>query len=169
MDYTRAATGFQVMNIPCLYQGHRHLLGTPGLQRLLAGVHHSSSSVYSRSSVIPCLYHQKPIHTSGRGAGSTSSAGILQRSDSEAVCRIGAWASAIHAAGRSWQASFPRGLRLRDVQYCGRAFRTAQCSSFRRGNVNLEPRVWASGAGQRENQSWPIASSVTCFSCRISH
>ena len=28
----------------------------PGLQRLLAGVRHVDSSVYSRSSVIPCLY-----------------------------------------------------------------------------------------------------------------
>ena len=106
MGYTRAATGFQVINIPCLYQGHRHLLGTPGLQRLLAGVRHSSFSVYSRSSVIPCLYHQKPIHTSGCGVGSASSAGILQRSDSEAVCGIGAWASAIHSAGEVLASEF---------------------------------------------------------------
>ena len=70
---------------------------------------------------------------------------------------------------RSWQASFPRWFRLRDVQYRGRVFRTAQCSSFRRDGVNVEPHVWASGAGQRENQSWPIASSFPCFSCRISH
>ena len=38
-----------------LYQGHRHLLGKPGLQCLLAGICHSYSSVYIRSSVIPCL------------------------------------------------------------------------------------------------------------------
>ena len=35
MSYTRAATGFLVIDNPCLYQGHRHLLGTPGHQRLL--------------------------------------------------------------------------------------------------------------------------------------
>ena len=55
IGYTRAATRFQVNNNPCLYQGHRHLLGKPGLQHL-AGVRHTDSSVYSRSSVIPCLY-----------------------------------------------------------------------------------------------------------------
>ena len=36
MGYTRVSTGFQVINNPCLYQGYRHLLGTPGHQRLLA-------------------------------------------------------------------------------------------------------------------------------------
>ena len=107
MGYNRAATGFQVINIPCLYKGHRHPLGTPGLQRILAGVHHLSSSVYSRSLVIPCLYHQKPIHSSDHGVGNTSSAGILQRSDSEAVCGIGAWASTIHAAGEVLASEFP--------------------------------------------------------------
>ena len=56
MGYTRAATRFQIIDNPCLYQGHRQLLGKPGLQRLLAGVRHVDSSVYSRSSVIPCLY-----------------------------------------------------------------------------------------------------------------
>ena len=35
MSYTRAATGFLVIDNPCLYQGHRHLLGTPGHQRLV--------------------------------------------------------------------------------------------------------------------------------------
>ena len=47
MGYTRAATGFQVINNPCLYQGHRHLLGTPGHQRLPA---------VKWSSTIPRLY-----------------------------------------------------------------------------------------------------------------
>ena len=54
--YTRAAPRFQVIDNPRLYKGHRHLLGKPGLQRLLAGVRHVDSSVYRRSSVIPCLY-----------------------------------------------------------------------------------------------------------------
>ena len=99
--------GFQVINNPCLYQGHRHLLGKPGPQRLLAGIRHSYSSVYIRSSVIPCLQQQKLIHTSGRGVGSASSAGKLQRSDSWAVCGIGAWASTIHAAVRVLDSEFP--------------------------------------------------------------
>ena len=30
IGYTRAATRFQVINNPCLYQGNRHLLGIPG-------------------------------------------------------------------------------------------------------------------------------------------
>ena len=47
MGYTRAATGFQVINNPCLYQGHRHLLGIPGHQRLPA---------VKWSSTIPRLY-----------------------------------------------------------------------------------------------------------------
>ena len=40
---------------------------------------------------------EKLIHASGLGVESASLAGILQRSDSLAICRIGAWASSIHA------------------------------------------------------------------------
>ena len=50
---------------------------------------------------------QKLIHTSGRGVGSASSAGRLQRSDSWALCGTGAWASAIHAAVRVLDSGFP--------------------------------------------------------------
>ena len=56
--------------------------------------------------MIPCLQQQKLIHIRGRSVGSTSSAGKLQRSDSWAVCGIGAWASAIHAAGRVLDSEF---------------------------------------------------------------
>ena len=55
MVYTRTATRVWVIDNPCLYQGHQHLLGKPGLQRLLAGARHVDSSVYSRSPVIPLL------------------------------------------------------------------------------------------------------------------
>ena len=47
MGYTRAATRFQVINNPCLYQGHRRLLGIPGHQRLPA---------MKWSSTFLCLY-----------------------------------------------------------------------------------------------------------------
>ena len=47
MGYTRAATGFQVINNPCLYQGHRHQLGILCHQRLPA---------VKWSSTIPRLY-----------------------------------------------------------------------------------------------------------------
>ena len=75
MGYASAATGFQVINNPCLYQGHRHLLGIPGHQRLPAVKWSSTISrlyqviniplfipghwqflVYTRSLAIPCLY-----------------------------------------------------------------------------------------------------------------
>ena len=46
----------KVIDNPRLHQGHRRLLGKPGLQRLLAGVRHVDSFVHKRSSVIPCLY-----------------------------------------------------------------------------------------------------------------
>ena len=42
---------------------------------------------------------EKLIHTSGLGVESASLAGTLQKSDSVAVCGIGAWASAIHGCG----------------------------------------------------------------------
>ena len=38
LSYTRVSMGFrlyQVIDNPCLYQGHRYLLGTPGYQRIL--------------------------------------------------------------------------------------------------------------------------------------
>ena len=118
MGYTRAATEFQVINNPCLYQGHRHLLGTPGHQRLPA---------VKWSSIIPRLYQvinipsfipgywrflvytreKRAIHTSVRGVGSASSAYTLQRSDSWAVCVCGTWASAIHACGTILGSEFP--------------------------------------------------------------
>ena len=118
MGYTRAATGFQVINNPCLYQGHRHLLGTPGHQRLPA-VKWSSTilrlyQVINNPSFIPghqrfLVYtrEKRAIHTSGRGVGSASSAYTLQRSDSWAVCVCGAWASAIHAYGTILGSEFP--------------------------------------------------------------
>ena len=49
---------------------------------------------------------QKLIHTSGRGVGSASSAGRLQRIDSWAVCGTGAWVRAIHAAVRFLDSRF---------------------------------------------------------------
>ena len=57
--------------------------------------------------MIPCLYQGEAIHTSGRGMGGASSAGILQRSDSWAVCVGGAWASAIHADEMVLDSGFP--------------------------------------------------------------
>ena len=87
--------------------GHRHLLGKPGLQSLLAGVRHLYFLVYTRSSVIPCLCQGETIHTSGRGVGSASSAGTLQGNDSWAVCGTGAWASSIHAAAKVLDSGFP--------------------------------------------------------------
>ena len=118
MGYTRVSTGFHVIDNPCLYQGHQHLQGTPGHQRLLA---------VKWSLTILCLYqvinnplfmpgHQRfvvytrekrAIHTSGHGVGSASSACTLQRSDSWAVCVCGAWASAIHAYGTILGSEFP--------------------------------------------------------------
>ena len=56
MGYTRAATGFQVINNPCLYQGRRHLLGIPGHQRLPAVKWSSTFLCLYRSLAIPCLY-----------------------------------------------------------------------------------------------------------------
>ena len=76
--------------------GRRHLLVDPGLQRLLAGVHVINSLCLYQVTVV---YNKgKPIHTSGLGVESASLAGTLQKSDSVAVCGIGAWASMIHAA-----------------------------------------------------------------------
>ena len=48
MMYTRAAPRVQVIDNPRLYQGHRRLLGKPGLQRLLAGVRHVDSFVHKQ-------------------------------------------------------------------------------------------------------------------------
>ena len=47
--YTRAAPRVQVIDNPRLYQGHRRLLGKPGLQHLLAGVRHVDSFVHKRA------------------------------------------------------------------------------------------------------------------------
>ena len=55
----------------------------------------------------PCLYQEKPIHTSGLGVVSASWADTLQRSDSVAVCGNGAWASAISVAARVLVSDFP--------------------------------------------------------------
>ena len=126
------------------------------------------SIVYTRSSAIPCSYQGETIHTSGRGVGSASSAGKLQRSDSWAVCVVGAWASAIHTDGTILDSVFPHSTRLRDVQYSGRPFRTAQGSSFSLGSVYIQPRVRTSGMGQRKYQTWPGASSEPRFLYRIS-
>ena len=56
MSYTSAATGFLVIDNPCLYQGHRHLLSTRGHQHLLLLSGHRQFLVYTRSSTILCLY-----------------------------------------------------------------------------------------------------------------
>ena len=118
MGYTRAATGFQVINNPCLYQGHRHLLGRPGHQRLLA-VKWTSTILRLYYAINYLLFipgHQRflvytrekrAIHTSGRGVGSASSACTLQRSDFWAACVCGAWASMTHAYGTILGSEFP--------------------------------------------------------------
>ena len=160
--------GFQVINNPCLYQGHRHLLGKPGPQRLLAGIRHSCSSVYIRSSVIPCLQQQKLIHTSGRGVGSASSAGKLQRSDSWAVCGIGAWASTIHAAVRVLDSEFPPLVSSPGCPTSWEAVPHGSRQQLQEGSVDHKPRVRTSGTGQRDDQTWPISSSVPRFSFGIS-
>ena len=80
MGYTRAATGFQVINNPCLYQWHQHLLGIPGHQHL-PGVKWSLTilrlyQVINNPSFIPghqrfLVYtrEKQAIHTSGRAVG----------------------------------------------------------------------------------------------------
>ena len=50
---------------------------------------------------------EKSTHTSGLGVASASWAGILQRSDSVAVCGNGAWASEIRVAARVLASKFP--------------------------------------------------------------
>ena len=118
MGYTRAATGFYVINNPCLYQGHRHLLGTPGHQRLLA-VKWSSTilrlyqvinyplSIPGHQRFLVYTREKRAIHTSGRCVGSASSACTLQRSNFWGACVCGAWASAIHAYGTILGSEFP--------------------------------------------------------------
>ena len=113
LGFTRVSTGFrlyQVINNPCLCQGHQHLLGTPGHHRLLV-VKWSSTilrlyKVINNPSFMPghqrfFVYtrEKRAIHTSGHGVGSASSACTLQSSDSWAVYVCGAWVSVIHAYG----------------------------------------------------------------------
>ena len=120
LSYTRVSTGFrlyQVIDNPCLYQRHRHLLDTPDHQRLL--VVKWSSTILHLYQVIDNPFipgHQRflvytrekrAIHTSGRGVGRASSACILQRSGSWAVSVCDAWASAIHAYGTILGSEFP--------------------------------------------------------------
>ena len=117
MGYTRAAMGFQVINNPCLYQGHRHLLGTSGHQHLAVKWSSTILPLYQfinyplfipgHQRFLVYTREKRAIHTSDRGVGSASSACILQRSDFWAACVCGAWASAIHAYGTILGSEFP--------------------------------------------------------------
>ena len=57
--------------------------------------------------VIDVYTREKPTHTSGLGVVSASWAGTLRWSDSVAVSRNGAWASAIRVAARVLASDFP--------------------------------------------------------------
>ena len=127
MGYTRAATGFQVIKQSLFILGTSTSAGytrswTSSCRQVVIDNSsfipgHQLSFVYTRSSAIPCFTREKrAIHTSGHGVGSASSACTLQRSDFWAACVCGAWASAIHALGQFWAASFLQPSSLRDVQ-----------------------------------------------------
>ena len=57
--------------------------------------------------VIDVYTRQKPTDTSGLGVVRASWAGTLRWSNSEAVCGIGAWASAIRVAARVLASDIP--------------------------------------------------------------
>ena len=59
---------------------------------------------------------------------------------------------------------------VRDVQHRGWPGPSVEGSSFWQGGVDLQPRVWASGAGQQQvYNTRPLSSSFPCLSIRISH
>ena len=135
VGYTRAATRFYVIDNPCLYQGHRHLLGKPGLQRLLAGVRHTDSFVYSRSSVIPCLYQvigNSFVYT--RRSELFTPVAVVWRAllgleySREAIpgpfAGLAPGRAQSTRLGGSWTASFLQSSRLRDVHNGRRPFST---------------------------------------------
>ena len=111
---------------------------------------------------------EKPTHTSGLGVVSVSLAGILQRSDSMAVCGNGTGRARSAVLRGSWQAISHRTSWLRDVHHRGRSFTAIQSGCFQEGGVYNQQRVWASGTGQRVDDSRPLPSSFPCLSCGIS-
>ena len=154
MGYTRAATGFQVINNPCLYQGHRHLLGIPGHQcrpavkwsstipRLYQVINiplfipgHQHSFVYTRSLVIPCLYQVigDSLFIPGRSELFTPVAvvwGALLWPKYSRGAIPGPFACVAPGrarstpVGRFWAASFLQLSRLQDVHNGKKPFRT---------------------------------------------
>ena len=65
---------------------------------------------------------------------------------------------------------FLRQPGIRDVQHRGWPNPSVECSCFWQGGVDLQPRVWASGAGQqRVYNTSPLSSSFPCLSIGISH
>ena len=116
MGYTNSSTS------SCLYQGTdiSRVDQVTGILLFILG--HRQFFVYTRSSAIPCLYQvindslfipgeKGAIHTSDHGVGSASSAGTLQKSDSCAVCVLGAWASTIHASGMILSSEYPPAIQ----------------------------------------------------------
>ena len=136
MNYTRAPTGFQVISNPCLYQGHRHLLGIPGHQRLPA-VKWSSTIPH----FIPGHQHSSVLYQvigdslfiPGRSGLFTPVAvvwGALLRPKYSRGAIPGPFACVAPGRARStpverfWTARFLQLSRLRDVHNGRRPFRT---------------------------------------------
>ena len=136
MGYTRAATRFQVINNPCLYQGHRHLLGIPGRQRLLAvkwlPTFLCLYQVMGDSLFIPG--HWRFLVYTRRSELFTPVAAVwralLGPKHSRFACVVPGRARST-PVGRFWAASFLRLSRLRDVHNGRRPFSTTQGSNFR--------------------------------------
>ena len=142
MGYTRAATRFQVINNPCLYQGHRHLLSITGHQRLPA-VKWSSTflclyRVMGDSLFIPghwrfLVYTRRselftPVAAVWRAfLGPKHSRGAIP---GPFAC-VAPGRARSTPVGRFWAASFLQLSRLWDVHNGRRLFRTLQGSSFR--------------------------------------
>ena len=138
MGYTKAATGFQVNN-PCLYQGHRHLLGTPGHQRLPAV--NRQFLVYNRSSTFLRLYQVigDSLFIAGRSELFTPVAAVwgavLRPIHSRGAipgpfaCMAPGRAQCM-PLGRFWAASCLQLSSLRNVHNDRRPFSTVQGSSF---------------------------------------
>ena len=82
-------------------------------------------------------------------------AGITLKSDSWAVCVSGAWVSAIHAWRWFWGANSFQPSSFRNVHDHGRPLRSANCSSFRRGSVQFNPRIRTSSARMGQYKAWP--------------
>ena len=138
----------------------------PGHQRLLVYTRSSTSSVYTRSSTSSCLYQviQRFLAYTRGSEIFTPVAGVWWALLGPVYCRRavpGPFGLVAPGRARStpmgwfWAASSLQPSSLRNVQDRGSPSSTANGSSFRRGSVQIQPRIRTSSARMGQYKTWP--------------